>query len=353
VTAIVEDIVENWIAPFSPISYVPSLIGPASGTVTASTIELGKFSIRQVLDTLAQMAVTDDYYYIWGVSGDGNFYWERIEFDSRERTFFIGYNLHEFQPKINYENVRNVITVQRQQGRGSGGAGWAVAGVYNNDSSVKKYGRNELNYQIPGFFSDSDADLVGNALISDLAEPDTSAQTGNWQARNQLEYLTNGIYRFIMPLSRYTETVNDVDDASEWDIVATGDLTAEDEDTVFVFADGGVKFTAQNASGQRAEIDIEAEGLIREVRFYVRSNQAGAGMTVGVGGSAWNEVTTTLDVPIADTFVPFRWDVSDLNIRTLGKFAIRIDEDFTAERQIYIDKIDVVFSGHKTYNLQL
>ena len=52
-------------APFSPVRYNASKIDSTSGVVLANQIELGKFSLRQVLDTLAQMASAR-----WGVDGE-------------------------------------------------------------------------------------------------------------------------------------------------------------------------------------------------------------------------------------------------------------------------------------------
>lgn len=141
---VVKTLFRDWVVgvdeayPFSPIIYSESKIETDTDTVLANQIELGKFSLRQVFDTLAQMANAR-----WGVDGDGETYFEQKTTVPR-KTFCIGYKLNDFEPKISYENIKNAIIVQRQQGRGAGGAGWAVAGLFNNESSVKKYGRNEL-----------------------------------------------------------------------------------------------------------------------------------------------------------------------------------------------------------------
>ncbi len=65
--------------------------------------------------------------------------------------------------------------MQRQQGAAAGGAGWSVAGIYNDTASVKKYGRKELNYQIPGYFADDEADVIGNATTGRKKDPKYSA----------------------------------------------------------------------------------------------------------------------------------------------------------------------------------
>lgn len=350
---IMQVLAEDWIAPFSPIRYNPAKIAPSTGVILGTTIELGKFSLRQVLDTLSTMANAGGFFHVWGVDGDGEFYFERKAINSMERTFFIGYNLHDFQPKLNYEEVKNVITMQRQEGRAAGGAGWSVAGVYNDESSVAKYGRNELNYQIPGFFADNEADIIGNALIEDLAEPKNSAKTSGWQARTQLDFLPPGNYRFIMPLGDFSQVASDLDDATEFTVFGAGDLTVNDDTQFMLYGSKGIRFDFQNAENQRAEIDIEAFGFIQEVRFYVRGSVAGAYLTAGVGEGAWNEQTIKVEIPQAEVFYPIRWDLRESNIRDLKKFAIRIDENAPAQRKVWIDKLEVLLRGHRTYTMRL
>ena len=41
-----------------------------------------------------------------------------------------------------------------------------------------------------------------------------------------------------------------------------------------------------------------------------------------------------------------------MDIRELGKFAIIINEDRPAETRVQIDKLDILFAGHKTYRMR-
>lgn len=353
ITEIVDNIVQVHVAPRGPIVYNASKIGPLSGVLIANKVEFGKFPIRNVLDTLVKMAQTDDFYYQWGVDGDGDFFWERKATDSLERTWHIGFNLNNFKPRTNFERVRNAIIVQRKEGRGSGGAGWAVAGLFNDASSAAKYGENELNVQIPGFFATAEANLFGNALLDSLKEPIDSARLKFWQANRAVDYLTRGNYRAIMPLKDFQENIDDIDDASDFSIIGSGDLAAADDTTFFVFGTGSTRLTFTASAGTRAELNIVAKGFIKEIRFYIRSSATGAFMTVGVGTSVWDQVTTKLDIPIAESFLPIIWDVSNENLRDITKFAIEIDDDFGFERNVWIDKLDILFSGHKTYRMRL
>jgi len=336
-------------SPFSPIRYNESKIETDTDVILANIIELGKFSLRQVMDTLSQMASAR-----WGVDGDGETFFEQTTSVPR-KTFHVGYRVNDFEPKISYENIKNAIIVQRQEGRGSGGAGWSVAGLYNDAASVKKYGRNELVYQIPGYFDDSDADIIGESLRDSLSEPTFSAEVSGVQILTDADFFERGTYRFIMPLSEYRETVSDIDDASEFSIIGAGDLTATNDTTFgnFVFAAGGVKFTFENAINQRAETNILASGIIKQIRFYVKCSKPGALVTLGVGENQWDENTVDVDVQVRDEFIPFVWDVSELNLRKLQKFAIKVKANQSESVNLWIDKLDVIYRGHKAYRMEL
>lgn len=335
--------------PFSPIRYNESKIDTNTEAVLANTIELGKFTLRQTLDTLAQMAPARV-----GVDGDGETFFEQ-DSGAIQRVFVIGARVNDFEPKISYETIKNAIVVQRQQSRGSGQAGWAVAGIYNDASSVRKYGRNELLYQIPGYFSDSDADIIGGALRDSLSEPSFSAEISGLQILTSGDFLRRGQYRFIMPLAEYRETVNDIDDASAFTLVGSGDMVKANDTTFgnYVYADGGVKFTFQTAATQRAEMNIDARGIIKQIRFYIKSSRVGAFLTLGVGEFNWAEHTTTVDVQVVDEFIPFIWDVSELGLERLQKFAVRVDENQPGTTNFWVDKLDVIYRGHQAYDMTL
>lgn len=344
---VIDELAQTWIAPFAPINYNSSKIDTSTGVILASDIELGKYFLNKILDTLADMAN-----YNWGVDGNGDFFWEP-KTSSTVKTLFAGYDMTSFEPKLNLQDVKNVIMVQRQEGRGSGGSGWAVAGIFNDDTSVAKYGRKELNYQIPGFFSDADAQIVGENLRDEFSEPKITAKADGLLVQTADDILERGQYRVILPQESYSSTVNDVDDEGEWTIFGSG-LTKSDDTTNFVHGASSLKLDYTSALNARAEIPLVVDiGLIERIRFYIRGSKLGNYLTLGVGTTSWDENTTDLPITAVNAFFLFDWDVTNLGLSSFEKLAIRVDEGATVATTINIDKIDVKVKGFKPYTLTL
>jgi hypothetical protein len=353
ITEVVRTIVQTWIQPFSPITYDATKIDPAAGVVLSSNIDTSTSPIRSILDTLSTMSRRDGQFYIWGVDGDGDFYLKRILLDNPIKTLWVGYQINEFQPKRNYDKVFNVINVHRQPPSGADQSGWVSAGVFNDPSSVAKYGRNEKTLQVPGFFGANEIDLIGQSELDRYKEPSMSGDTNLYQALVEGDYLNNGFYRIVMPLDNYTDVVNSADDVDLWSVNGSGDMSLAYDNSVFMEGSGSIRADFEFAEGQSFETDIDAKGFIKEIRFYIRSNVAGSFMLVGVGDSVYNQHTTTIDIPFADVFVPIVWDVSALNLKNLGKFGIEVTNDTGVSTNVWIDNIEVMYTGHRNYNLEL
>lgn len=345
---IVYDIVETWIVPYAPIRLNSAKINTVTGTVLANDIDLSNSPISKILQTLADMCGHD-----WGVDGDRDLYFLPRATTIR-KTFFIGYDLEEFKPKLNISTIKNAIVVQRQEGKGSGGAGWSIAGIYNDPSSIKKYGKKELTYQVPGYFDDSDCALIGQSILDESKDPTFSAQTSGLKIIDGESYMERGTYRFILPYDRYSEIYSDVDSASEWSRHGTGNLSISDCMDFFVHGEKCIQLSYTDAFHMRAELIKNFKGNIKKIRFYIRSNRRGSFLTVGVGLTNWNEYTTPVDIPLIDTFFNFDWDVSSLSIYEINKFALSIDEGVRETPvKVYIDKIELQIDGFKTYHLLL
>lgn len=345
---IVQDIAQNYIATQTPIGYNASKIETTTGVLIASDNELSKAKMDKVLDTYAEMASAR-----WGVDGDGDLYFE-LKSNTIKRNYFIGYEFTEFEPEQNTNDIKNSIYVQRQDGKGSGGAGWAVAYIAQDTTSQAKYGVRELQYQMPGYFSDADCTVVGDALLAELKDPKTYAKISNIPVLSVDSYLERGVTRFINQPSRWISEVQDCDDYTDWTIDSgTGDIIVlSDSSSILLSGAASLKATWTANSFASWYSTISVTGGIKKVQAWVRANRAGSLVQIGVGNGSYIQNQKTIPIPVQNTWVLFDWDVSDLNLTDLNQVGFDIlnaDETTT----LYIDRIMVELVGSKHYSLEM
>jgi len=344
---IVDYITQNEIIPFSPIKYNPAKINTETGVITANDIEFGKSKINAVLDTLADMAGHN-----WGVDGDQDLYFEPIT-EEIQKTYFIGNQLNNFKPKLNLEKVRNSILVLREKGLAEGGSGWVVAGVYNDESSQKKYKKRELEIQVPGFFEQEEVDIIGNASLNEKKDPKPSGTFSGIDIKSGDDWLPRGNYRIILPHGDFDFIYSDVDDPNEWDEYISGDLIVSKEENIFVYGDGCIKLNYSNAENDRIELLNPIREKIQKIRVFLRANKTGSFLKIGFGKTNWNENIFNIDLPVKDVFYNLDWDISKLNIDEINKIGFQITEGETNPTDLYIDKIEMNAIGNKFYKLPL
>lgn len=346
-----EELVTTRLIPETPIIFNAAKINNSTGVIIVNDLDFGKYKLNKVFDTLAIMSG-----HIWGVDGDGEIYFKPAakEGDAPERTFFIGYDVQNFRPKLNLNDVKNSIVVQRQEGRADGAAGWIVGGIFSDESSVAKFGKKELEFQVPGFFEQPEIELIGNSLLASKKDPKFVGMMDGFRIKSGLDFLEDGLYRLIMPNQDFPVIFSDVDDASEWAKTGAGDLTVVDEDKIFTFADGGIKLNYTDAALDQIVLTGAFKGSVKRIRVFIRSNRKGSHATLGVGKTTAFENTKQIDFPVVNQFYNFDWDVSDLNIVEINKVGIRIDEvGPVASTDIFIDKIEFEVVGHKFYKMPL
>lgn len=344
---VVKDLVINHIVPYAPIKYNSSKINLVTGVILTNPIELGKSFLNKVLDTLAQLANHN-----WGVDGEGELYFEPVDKQKIQKTYFIGYDLQKFKPKLNLQEVKNSVLIQRQHGRGSGGVGWAIGGIYNDVSSVKKYGKKELDLQLPGYFEQQEIDIIGDSILEEKSEPKHSAMTDGFIVQGGLDYQRRGLYRFILPLKNYNVIYDDVDDISHWVKGGVGDLNISKDQNLFVHGNGSIKFSFGNSQADYAYITNLIKGNIVRVQCYIRSNRVGSFASIGVGLTNIQENLYKLDFPVKDSFYSLEWNVKSLGLKKIAKFGIQIEEN-VEPTEIHIDKIVFTIKGHNFYKIAL
>lgn len=365
VTEIARSIAQNSLVGRSPIRYDAAKIDALSGTVIASDIDVTNKSLKSVLNFLAELAQTPEYYYVWSIDEEGAFAWTRYDRATPVKTFFVGYDLFDFKPQRNFDTIKNTISIHREAEPESGDSGFGVVGIFNDETSVKKYDRLELVQKVPGYVADADGVAYGEALLSDLAEPKYAA-TGKALLRSGDDLLPEGApVRVVMPFGVFRDELSPLDRAqvadeytdeyaSVFEVQGVGDLAVSFDADNFVYANGAVKLDFESAAGQVAVLPLVNKTPLHKIFFYARATRNGAIVRVGVGKNAWNERTGIVSLKVAGEFYPFEIDFSDDPLFSgIGFFGVEILGDENAPQSVWLDRLVGEFVGNKTYKLIL
>jgi len=85
----------------------------------------------------------------------------------------------------------------------------------------------------------------------------------------------------------------------------------------------------------------------------MRVSVAGLKLQVGTGTTAWNDHVSYVTNQISDSFLPFVWDVSSLNLQSITKFGIKILDNYVNPVSIWFDLLEVELAGHQTFKMDL
>ena len=345
---IVDDLVQNYVITQTNIAYNASKIQTTTGVLIASDIQFSKAGMEKNFDTLAEMAGAR-----WGVDGDGEFYFELRE-SELVKNWFVGYDLLEFNPDLNVQNVKNSIFVKRQSASGESKAGWAVAAIVNDETSQAKFGVRELQYQMPGYFSDSDCELVANALLNEMATPKYYGKVKEIPVNDSGDYIERGNHRFINTPTRYNSSLNECEDVDDWTVTGGSggtDLAIVNVQDVLVSGAFSMKMTWTAAQGTYVYAPIAIKGGLKKIKMWLRSNRTGQLLTVGVGLGSFLQSYRTVSFNATEQWFLFEWDVSDLSLSELDEIGFVINDSDTATN-VWIDNIECELIGSKHYTLE-
>ena len=111
-----------------------------------------------------------------------------------------------------------------------------------------------------------------------------------------------------------------LEDNKLWQKTGDGDLSMSQDSNFFVYADGSLKLSFQNAQGDKIEYDKTFQtSRIQGFSFYVRADLSGSYLQFGFGNSSIEENLYTVEVHTANTFLPIRLDISKLNLAKIEK----------------------------------
>jgi len=343
---IVDDIMQSIVVGNTNIRYNSEKIDTTAGTPIANELDFSKANVYDVFDSLALLAGCQ-----WYIDGTGDLTFEPRSATIR-KTWIIGYGMSKFDVKRNLSTVRNSIIVQRTTGRGSGAAGYAVAGVYNDNTSIAKYGFRELEYKIPGFFADAEADLIGAEILEENKDPKYSAQMTDIIIRNNNDVLPIGRHRMIMPVEVYPLLLTEDEDASLWTKTGSGDLALSNSSTEVIQGATSLLLSFTSAVNDIITLPVSANGDVQSFDIWFKTNVTGTVLRFGFGLTSWTENQTDVTLPGADRWYRWRWDVTSQLQRQIGQIGFQILLGGAGAKTVYIDSISANLRGQRHYQME-
>ena len=344
VADVVRYIAENIIAVHTPINYRASKILTSTGVVTQAPLNLAKQNCDKFLDDLALMSGCR-----WSVDGAGELNFQLMDTEVK-RAFVAGYDAQDVTVTSNIEGVANRIVVRRSASDGDTMTGYTEAYQANDLTSQAQFGVREFVFEVPDY-PDSACQLIGDALLEDKKQPKYYAKIGTVQIESADDFLEYGNYRIITGADQYTETVCTCENAADWSVSGTGDLTLSDE-TEIITTEGvasiKLEWTTQTDRKATFSLTEPLTGDTRRLRFFVRSENPGQIFQIGLGDAAPEESVYSVYVQTKDVFLPVVLDVSDfsgdLNFVTIRPLA--------SAGVCYVDLIKADLIGHRHFEVQ-
>lgn len=342
---IVRDIAENIIAPNTQIRYNPSKISISLGTPIANDLDFNAQKITDIMDSMARIAGAE-----WGVDADKDLYFRDRAYTTPDRVYFIGIDSGEFKPQKVIEGVVfNSVFVKRKEGRGSGSAGYLIAGIFNNGPSQAKYGVRELEYSVPGFFADDEINTIGEKILDDVKDPKTSATFDDVLIRSASDVMSQGFARFIMPVDDYNIPIEEDSTSDDWFKTGVGNLVLSNS-TDFVMDAAYSLALNWSILPNTITLSSNVRGRVKKVRLYVRSNRTGLLLRFGFGASIWSQYQYDLNFDTANQFFVIELDTLDLNLRKIGQIGFQtLNAD--SSTVVYIDKVETLVRTQIHYDL--
>jgi hypothetical protein len=349
---IFDDIMQTIVVPNTNVRYNASKINLTAGIPTANELDFATSDIAKVFDSLSLIANCR-----WGVDGTGEAYFEEKD-PTIVKTWIIGDGMGQFETFENSEDIYNNITVERTEGRGSGGNGFSIAGVYTDSTSIAKYGNRTDTVRVPGFFADAECDIIGLQYLEDNKDPQMSARMRRVFLRNERDIVPRGFHRTILPVDLYSKQLFDDEDASEWTKTGAGDLVLSNDSQFVIDGARSLKLEFTSAQDDVIERDAMVDGDVKTIEVWLYSTTPGTLLEVGFGLTSYAENTQQITVGVPNRWTRFRWQVESQAQNRIRKFGFKVLTDQAAT--IYLDNMNASILGQQhiefefkraTYNL--
>jgi hypothetical protein len=368
---ILKDILENDIAPETPILYNPSLIVPPNYTVTK--LEFKKKTAKKAIDTVLEIANIDytTNQYRYGVNKEKQFFFEEID-DEEIEGYFEGYQYQDPDVKEDLKAVINQIDIYRAQ---EDSQDVEFVSRVEDTESQGLYGIRNRDITISDFVDTTTAERIANAIIERFKEPITEIKINDLETKEDPYDI--GFYLINNKRDDYSTAINEFENVSDWNTTnAPNTSITETQDKVLSGKKAFQIITGSGSNGEFIEYTLDdAFNFPSTMRLYVAQEEEGEyftlqlededGEVLDIGeayilaedgtfilneeGGFIEQQLSGIDIDLIEDYQDLYFDVSILeNIKK-----IRIIFVTDEAKTIYLDRLDIFSSTYKQNKLTI
>lgn len=277
IKAILIDLIQNELAPNSPVLFDTSLINPPD--IAINKIEFNKKSIWKVVMELLKLSNYDykTQQYRFFVNNNVTFEFQPIS-TSVQKTFFEGFQYQNPDVKTNIDNIVNAIEMYRAKEKTND---TEFVSKIIDSSSIELFDERLEPLIISDFVDTTTAENIARSKIELLKDPVTTISIKDLDVEDESPYVF-GFYNITNKQDTYVKVIDEGEDLSKWNIVNLS-KTAVTESTEKVLT-GKKAYKIQTATGGFGEyIELILDEPIyfpTELRFYVSQYPFGSAINV-------------------------------------------------------------------------
>lgn len=267
---ILNDLVENYLTPNSPILYNDEQIDAPD--ITLTKIEFNNNTLDKVMETILAMSNEnyDTIQYRYYINKEKEFVFERINTSVRY-GFFEGYQFQEPEVEINSDEIVNIVRVWRNN---EDTDTMIYINEYQNSDSVDLWGERIRKLTVPNYVTNDTAERIANAIINRKKNAIIKEEITNLLIEDMPYPI--GFYNLFNRQTNYIDPISNFERLSDW---------TKNINNTTIATDSSRNITGQNSykcnltSGSNGEsIEFELDDAIyfpEKIILYVNQEEAG------------------------------------------------------------------------------
>jgi hypothetical protein len=371
--AVLQDIVQFFLAQFSPIVYDITKINPPDITITK--LEFKKKDVRKAIDTVLEIA-NKDYrttQYRYYIDKDKVFNFEAIANDPI-KGYFEGFNYQDPDVKSSDTKIVNKINIYRAI---ENSQDIEFVSTLSDSKSIELYGNRDLNITISDFVDTTSAEDIAKAILDLKKLPVKNIKVEDLEVTD--EPFPFGFYLINNKVSSYANLVSEFTNKLNWDSDLTGNVRFEEDSTHVFSGRTSFKVELENVvAGDYIERTLdEVIYFPKTLCLYVRQEDRGQFFTVTIFDEDGASITPSAFTYLTkeDTGFLLQENGSKLILEQIGYNTVvtgqfvKISIDISALKSVktvrfnwqvtgisavlYLDRLEVVTESYFQNNLAL